>query len=178
MTVKNLIIKLYHAILNPYSFVVRKIRGIVILSYVKSHKGEIFVGGKTRLSRNTILNKNPSFNGMDVNGGGRVVFGNNFHSGHECLILPSIHNYDKGTMIPYDDTYIDKEIIIGDNVWFGSRVTVVGGVTIGEGAIIQAGAVVVNSIPECAIAGGNPAKVFKYRDKEHYYNLKEKGKFH
>jgi chloramphenicol O-acetyltransferase type B len=178
MAIKSLIIKLYHTLTTPYTLLIRKIRGIVILSYVKSHKSEIFVGGKTRLSRNTILNNNPSFNGMYINGGGRVVFGNNFHSGNECLILPSIHNYDKGTEIPYDSTYIDKEVIIGDNVWFGNRVIVLGGVTIGEGAIIQAGAVVVNSIPDCAIAGGNPAKVFKYRDKAHYYDLKEKGQFH
>lgn len=48
----------------------------------------------------------------------------------------------------------------------------------GEGAIIQAGAVVVKDIPPYAIAGGNPAKVFKYRDKEHYETLKAQGKFH
>lgn len=52
------------------------------------------------------------------------------------------------------------------------------GVTIGEGAIIQAGAVVVSDIPPCAIAGGAPAKVFKYRNKEHYYKLKQEKKFH
>jgi len=115
---------------------------------------------------------------MLVNGSGRVVFGDNFHSGHECLIISNIHNYDTGSKIPYDETYINKDVIIGDNVWFGSRVTVIGGVTIGEGAIIQAGAVVVKSIEACGIAGGNPAKVFKYRDLEHYYRLKKEGRFH
>lgn len=178
MAISTILIKTYHLYINSVRYIKRKVRGILVLSYVKSHKGEIFVGGKTKLSRNTVLNKNPSFNGMLINGNGMVVFGDNFHSGHECLILPSIHNYDKGTKIPYDETYIDKDVIIEDNVWFGSRVIVLGGVTIGEGAIIQAGAVVVSSIPACAIAGGNPAKVFKYRDKDHYYNLKEKGLFH
>lgn len=48
---------------------------------------------------------------------------------------------------------------------------VLGGVIIREGAIIQAaGSVVVDDIPKCAIAGGHPAKVFKYRDREHYKN--------
>ena len=51
------------------------------------------------------------------------------------------------------------------------------GVTIGEGAIIQAGSVVVSNIPDYAIAGGHPAKVFKYRDIEHYTKLKSEGKF-
>ena len=49
---------------------------------------------------------------------------------------------------------------------------VLGGVTLGEGCIIQAGSVVVSDIPDCAIAGGHPAKVFKYRDIRHYEELK------
>jgi acetyltransferase-like isoleucine patch superfamily enzyme len=53
-----------------------------------------------------------------------------------------------------------------------------GGVSIGEGAIVQAGAVVVKDIPPYAIAGGNPAKVFKYRDIDHFQKLKEEKKFH
>ena len=40
------------------------------------------------------------------------------------------------------------------------------------------GSVVVNNIPKYGIAGGHPAKVFKYRDKEHYEKLKNQGKFH
>jgi chloramphenicol O-acetyltransferase type B len=169
---------IYHLYINSIRFLINKIRSFIVLKYVKSHKGEIFIGGKTKLSRNTILNRNPNFNGMIVNGGGKVVFGDNFHSGNDCLIITGIHNYDHGNSIPYDETYIEKDVFIGDNVWFGSRVTVLGGVTIGEGAIIQAGAVVVKSIEACAIAGGNPAKVFKFRDKNHYYDLKSKGKFH
>ena len=58
------------------------------------------------------------------------------------------------------------------------RVIVLGGVTIGEGAIIQAGSVVVNDIPKYAIAGGHPAKVFAARDIAHYEELKALGKFH
>jgi len=53
-----------------------------------------------------------------------------------------------------------------------------GNITIGEGAIIQAGSVVVSDIPKYAIAGGDPAKVFKYRDIEHYEKLKKEKKFH
>ena len=87
------------------------------------------------------------------------------------------HNYDTGTALPYDDSYIYKDIFIGDNVWLGNRVLILGGVTIGEGAIIQAGSVVVSDVPPCGIAGGNPAKVFKYRDQEHYYRLKQEGKY-
>jgi acetyltransferase-like isoleucine patch superfamily enzyme len=52
------------------------------------------------------------------------------------------------------------------------------GVRIGEGAIIQAGSTVVKDIEKYGIAGGHPAKVFKYRDIDHYEKLKKEGKFH
>lgn len=136
------------------------------------------VNHKSRVTASTVLGNNVNFNGMKILGRGSVVIGDNFHSGEECLMITQFHNYDKGEAIPYDNTYIIKDIEIKDNVWLGSRVIILGGVTIGEGAIIQAGSVVVGDIPYCAIAGGHPAKVFKYRDIEHYEELKKKKKFH
>ena len=121
---------------------------------------------------------NCNFNGMRVLGDGEVYFGDNFHSGIECMIITQNHNYDYGVAIPYDDTYELKKIVIEDNVWLGNRVTIVGNVTIGEGAIIAAGAVVTKDVPKCAIVGGNPAEVIKYRDIEHYETLKKQRKFH
>ena len=157
-----------------------RIRRRNLLRIVKSHHNELFVSGKgpgTVLSSNTILGRNPNFNGLVINGCGRVSFGDNFHSGIGCLIITQNHNY-LGDAIPYDSTYIVKDVTIGDNVWLGDRVIILGGVTIGEGAIIQAGSVVVKDIPPLAIAGGHPAIPFKYRDKEHYYRLKSEKKFH
>ncbi|MCD8057326.1 MAG: acyltransferase [Bacteroides fragilis] len=87
------------------------------------------------------------------------------------------HNYDHGEQIPYDNVRIAKDVVIEDFVWLGSRVTILPGTHIGRGAIIQAGSVVHGYIPECAIAGGNPARVFKYRDKDHFYELLEKKQF-
>lgn len=135
------------------------------------------VNGKSSVTKKTILKDNVNFNGMSIQGGGKVVIGNNFHSGPDCLMITQNHNYNTGNAIPYDCTYIYKDIKIEDNVWLGSRVIILGGVTIGEGAIIQAGSVVVGDIPACAIVGGHPAKIFKYRDKNHYYKLKKEGKF-
>jgi len=51
--------------------------------------------------------------------------------------------------------------MIEDYVLFGYNVTVLKGVKIGKGAIIGAGSVVTNDIPEMCIAAGNPAKVIK-----------------
>ncbi len=155
------------------SFYANKVR-----KRAKSCGTDLHVNGKSSVTPNTTLGNNVNFNGMVITGRGNVTIGDNFHSGTECLIICQNHNYDHGDAIPYDSTYIPKDVVIGDNVWLGSRVIVLGGVTIGEGAIIQAGSVVVKDIPPLGIAGGHPAVVFKYRDKDHYYELKNQKKFH
>lgn len=140
-------------------------------------KGPIAVNGLSYVNSKTELGSNVHFNGLRIIGNGRVVIGDNFHSGMDCVIISEVHNF-KGAELPYDSTYIERPVIIEDNVWLGHGVMILGGVTIGEGAIIQAGAVVVKSIPKLGIAGGNPAVVFSNRDKEHYNELKRLGKFH
>lgn len=137
----------------------------------------LYVGGKSYVNSNTYLADHVSFNGMAMTGNGKITIGRYFHSGPGCQIITTFHNYE-GTEIPYDNTVINKDVTIGDYVWFGNNVIVLGGVTIGEGAIIQAGSVVCKDIPPYAIAGGHPAMPFKYRDVEHFNKLKAEGKFH
>ena len=95
----------------------------------------------------TVLGDNCHFNGMKISGSGRVVIGDNFHSGKNIRILTSFHNWATGDALPYDNTFVHKDVIIGDNVWLGEHVMILGGVTIGEGAVIQAGSVVCKSVP-------------------------------
>ncbi|WP_010200243.1 acyltransferase [Bacillus sp. m3-13] len=144
---------------------------------VKSFKAPLIVNNKSWFNTNTELGENTNFNGFVVNGKGRLIIGDNFHSGPDCRVILDSHNY-QGEALPYDRSYITKDVIIGDNVWLGHGVLILGGVTIGDGAIIQAGSVVVNDIPKYGIAGGSPAKVFKYRDKSHYERLLSVGAIH
>lgn len=137
----------------------------------------LYVGGKSYVTKKTFLGEHVCFNGMSMSGNGKISIGNYFHSGTGCQIITSFHNYE-GVEIPYDNTFLDKDVSIGDCVWFGNNVIVLGGVKIGQGAIIQAGSVVCKDIPDYAVAGGHPATVFKYRDKEHYETLKMHGKLH
>lgn len=87
------------------------------------------------------------------------------------------HDYDHGSAIPYGKEVTRKQVLIGDFVWLGQDVTICGNITIGEGAVVAIGSVVVKDVPPFAIVGGNPAKVIKYRDLEHYNKLKEQRKF-
>ncbi len=166
--------------MNFIKKILYKSRRVFFTSLVKlrvgSHKKPLYVNGFSSVTKKTILGKNVSFNGMSIKGCGEVQIGDNFHSGIGCMMVTQNHNYE-GDALPYDNTYICKKIIIEDNVWLGHRVIILGGVTIGEGAIVQAGSVIVNNIPKYAIAGGHPAKVFKYRDVDHYKKLKNEKKF-
>jgi acetyltransferase-like isoleucine patch superfamily enzyme len=144
---------------------------------VASFKGEPKVNFSSQFTDNTFLGVNTHFNGMAIAGLGKVEIGDNFHSGKNCQIITDIHNFN-GTKLPYDETYIVKDVNIGDNVWLGNNVIILGGVEIGEGCIIQAGSVVTKSIEPLSIAGGHPAAVFSSRDKKHYYTLKDNCEFH
>lgn len=97
--------------------------------------------------------------------------------GPRVKIHTSNHFYE-GCMLPYDANYIIKDVIIDENVWIGADVTILPGVHIGEGAIVGAAAVVTKDVPPYSIVGGNPAKVLKYRNIDHYLKLKQKRCFY
>lgn len=56
-----------------------------------------------------------------------------------------------------------KATTIGDNVWLGSHVTVLKGISIGNNTIVGAGSIVTKSLPDNVVAVGNPCKVIKQR---------------
>ena len=56
-----------------------------------------------------------------------------------------------------------KRVKIGSDVWIGQRAMVMGGITIGDGAVIGAGAIVTKNVPPYAVVAGVPAKIIKYR---------------
>lgn len=57
-------------------------------------------------------------------------------------------------------------IVIGNDCWIGQRVSIISGITIHDGAVILAGAMVTKDVPPYAIVGGIPAKIIKYRYKD------------
>lgn len=66
----------------------------------------------------------------------------------------------------FNETRFAKEqykVVIGNDVWIGSYTRIMEGVTIGDGAVVAAGAMVTKDVPPYAIVGGVPAKIIKYR---------------
>lgn len=77
--------------------------------------------------------------------------------GHGCTLTTLNHGEDparRGDMIP-------APIRIGEDVWLGARVTVVPGVSIGDGAIVGAGSLLTRDVPARAIVAGVPARVLR-----------------
>ena len=149
---------------------------IRVKKQVALFQGPLFINYRSSVTKTTTLGANIHFNGMIISGCGTVKIGDNFHSGSECQIIAQNHKYE-GKKLPYDEKYICKDVVIEDNVWLGNRVMILGGVTIGEGAIIQAGSVVVSDIAKYAIAGGHPCRAYRQRDIKHYQKLKDQGAF-
>ena len=142
--------------------------------------GSVGVNNFCKIARTAKVDVGFNFNsnGLIISGLGEVKIGDYFHSGENCKIMLGSHDYDYGEAIPYGSSYVKRYVEIGDFVWLGSDVTISGNVKIGEGAIVAIGSVVVKDVPPYAIVGGNPAKVIKYRDIDHFLKLKEASKFH
>lgn len=94
--------------------------------------------------------------------------------GKDCAFVMSHHNHRLVTTSPNNrhlfthnqgnmSSFSRGDIIIGSDVWIGTRVTIMDNTNIGNGAVIAAGSVVCKDVPSYAIVGGNPAKVIKYR---------------
>lgn len=96
---------------------------------------------------------------------GPVKIGNNVMMGVDVVIISANHRFDR-IDIPMNQQghQPDRPVIIGDDVWVGTRAILLPGVSIGDGAIIGAGAVVTKDVPPYAISAGNPASVIKYRN--------------
>lgn len=85
-------------------------------------------------------------------------------SNHKIGTLSSYHiSYNIFNSNILDDIESKGPIVIGHDVWIGAHAIILSGVSIGNGAVVAAGAVVTKDVPAYAIAGGNPARVIKFR---------------
>jgi len=106
-------------------------------------------GRKVFLGERNVVNFGCLFDGRKFS----IRTGSNVSIGPEATILTLGHD-------PRSATFEDRggDVLIGDRVWIGYRAIVLPGVSIGEGAVIGAGAVVAKNVEPYAIVAGNPAR--------------------
>ncbi len=92
-----------------------------------------------------------------------IIIGRRAEIASYCAFFSYDHGIAAGREIFGQPLTSKGPIVIGEDAWLGTGVTVLSGVTIGRGAVVAAGSVVVCDIPDNAIAAGSPARVIKYR---------------
>lgn len=147
-----------------------------------------FIGRSVKISEGCCFYEDPIVFGnveigryTSINGPATRIFAkiNKIKIGSFCSIASNViiqeYNHNSKLLTTYDIlphvfnsknecAYTSKgDIIIEDDVWIGSTVTILSGVHIGKGAIVGAGSVVVKDVPAYSIVVGNPAKIVKMR---------------
>lgn len=134
-------------------------------------------GGKIKIGKNTELledvkiltyggnieiGENCSINpGTIIYGHGNTRIGDHVLIAGHCMIIPANHIF-KDVDKPIGKQGLTKKgINIANDVWLGHSVSVLDGVSIGKGAIVAAGSVVNESVPEFTLVGGVPIKIIK-----------------
>ena len=159
------------------SLLIHKLRGIAnsLRSFFRFYVRQRWIkaNGMTRIHSTVHLNA-PHHN---IVFGNRVQLGPHCHiscdihfgnsvlcAGHVSFIGKNEHRFDLPGCTVWDSPRgKDKVTIVGNDVWIGHGATIIGGVKIGDGAIIAAGSVVTKDIAPMTIVGGNPAKMIKRR---------------
>lgn len=87
-----------------------------------------------------------------------IIIGNNCAISWGVTIIDDNHHQ---VLPPAPINHTSKQVIIGNHVWIGCNVTILGGSQIGSDSIVAAGSVVKGNFPDNVLIGGNPAKVLK-----------------
>jgi acetyltransferase-like isoleucine patch superfamily enzyme len=117
-------------------------------------RGSIHIGANTHVQAGCTLNAYI----------GSVSLGADCMIGAHCAFIPYQHGFaDLGRPMRAQTMTSRGDVVLEDDVWLGTNVSVQDGVRIGRGAIVGAGAVVTHDLPPNAIAGGVPARVLRMR---------------
>lgn len=119
---------------------------------LKSPNKHVIIGDNVGINRRCVII-------TDIEIGNHVLI-----APHCALLNRGEHSYNMiGETIFTAPRSRSEKIIIGDDVWIGFGSIILGGLTIGEGAVIAAGSLVLNNVPPYSVVAGSPAKVIKQR---------------
>ncbi|GGP03070.1 hypothetical protein GCM10010992_10000 [Cloacibacterium rupense] len=147
-------------------------KGIISSNYIfETEKGEIIIGDNVHIGGATMICRNKIEVKDDVTmAWGITLYDHNSHSiyweerkndNHQCY--EDYLKYQGNNIVNKDwSNVISKPVIIESKVWIGFDVTILKGVTIGEGAVVGAKSVVTKDVEPWTVVAGNPAVVVKY----------------
>lgn len=93
---------------------------------------------------------------------GTIKVGDYTFTGHNVSIITGTHKYDSFLLDRMEDFPVSgNDILIGNGVWIGSNAIILGPCTIGDNAVIAAGAVVTHDVPPYTVVSGVPARTVK-----------------
>jgi acetyltransferase-like isoleucine patch superfamily enzyme len=153
-------------------------RLVVIFPFLKRcNLIRIYEGVTFWYPHNIEIGKNVTLNEwVYLQGLGGLKIGDGVRIGHRTSIITSDHVYQDDSQPIYKQGLVVDEVVIENDVWIGCNVTLLKGVHIGRGAIIAAGAVVINNVPPFAIYGGVPAKLIANRHRNSLGNILNENK--
>jgi acetyltransferase-like isoleucine patch superfamily enzyme len=126
-------------------------RGAYLCSYVSNARpGEgIVTGANCWIGVDSVLSA----------GQGGIFLGDNVLIASQAVLVCGNHDFENLDLATLDQTYYGRPIHVGNNAWIGAHVAVLGGVTIGDHAVVAAGAVVNADVEPYTVVGGVPARV-------------------
>lgn len=155
----NLVARHLPGSLTLYSFGSGRIRAFILKRLFRKFGKNVNIEPKVifyNMSESEIGNNSGIGIGSFV---GLVTIGCDVMIGEQFMAVSQNHEFSDVTIpMRLQGLQKNKRITIEDDVWIGSRVTLLPGVTIGKGAVVGAGSVVTKSVPPCSIVGGNPAR--------------------
>jgi maltose O-acetyltransferase len=114
--------------------------------------------GQRGLARRLIVGRRCWFNiqvYLDLSA--TIAIGDRVRIGQQAMLITSTHDYLSEPGVR-GGPLIEREVVVGDGAWLGARCTILPGVTIGEGAVVAAGALVTKDVPSHTIVAGVPAR--------------------
>jgi len=142
--------------------------------YLKAWLGNLGVGSGVQMGCRIMNGRKVHLGDRNVINFGCLFDGRKYHirTGHDVSIGPEAAILSLGHS-PRSSDFADQggDVVIGNRVWIGYRAIILPGITIGDGAVVGAGAVVTEDVEPFAIVAGNPARKIGERSKELGYNL-------
>lgn len=139
------------------------IRGKVVSMMVDNVGRNVNIERKALITIHLTIGDNSGIGERSVING-PIIIGKNVMIGPEVMVYSVNHRIDRVDIPMCKQGHTErKTILIGDDVWIGARAIILPGISIGDGAVIGAGAVVTKNVEAYAVVGGNPARVIKRR---------------